>query len=90
MEALQKFSIPISIVIAGAMIAGALFYVNSNRAAGPSQPVQGQVLEKIRTVQSDDHILGNPDAKIVMVEFSDPECPFCKQFHETMDQIIKE
>ncbi|MBI5456309.1 thioredoxin domain-containing protein [Candidatus Kaiserbacteria bacterium] len=90
MEALQKFSVPISIVIAGAMIAAALFYVNSNKAAGPAGPGEGQVLTEIRTVQADDHILGNPEAEIVVVEFSDPECPFCKQFHETMHQIVSE
>jgi len=35
-----------------------------------------------------DHIRGNKDAKITIVEFSDTECPFCKRFHETMKQII--
>ncbi|TSC85526.1 MAG: DSBA oxidoreductase [Parcubacteria group bacterium Gr01-1014_8] len=89
METVQKLAIPISIVIAGALIAGALFFVNS-RPAGPAQQGQGQVLTEIREVQADDHILGNPDAEVVIVEFSDPECPFCKQFHETMHQIVTE
>jgi protein-disulfide isomerase len=26
--------------------------------------------------------LGNPNAKVVIVEFSDLQCPFCKRFHE--------
>lgn len=89
MDTLQKFSIPLSIVIAGALIAGALFFVNS-KPAGPADPGQGQVLEEIRGVQADDHVLGNPEAEIILVEFSDPECPFCKQFHETVHQIISE
>ncbi len=90
MDALQKFSIPISIVIAGALVASALFFVNRGKPAGPANPGQGTVLEKIRGVQADDHILGNPEADIILVEFSDAECPFCKQFHETMHQIISE
>lgn len=89
MDTVQKLAIPISIVIAGALIAGALFYVNSQPRT-PSDPNQGQVLKEIRGVQADDHILGNPEAEIVIVEYSDTECPFCKQFHETMHQIITE
>jgi protein-disulfide isomerase len=42
----------------------------------------------IRPVTEADHILGNPNAKIIIVEYSDLECPFCKQFHNTMHQII--
>lgn len=89
MDAVQKFSIPISIVVAGALIAGALFFVNS-KPAGPAEPGQGQVLEKIRGIEANDHVLGNPEAEIILVEYSDPECPFCKQFHETVHQIISE
>ena len=90
MDTLQKFSIPLSIVVAGGLIAGALFFVNSGKPTGPADPGQGQVLENIRGVQADDHILGNPEAEIILVEYSDPECPFCKQFHETLHQIISE
>lgn len=37
---------------------------------------------------ANDHIRGNKDAKITIVEYSDFECPFCKRFHETMKQVI--
>jgi len=40
-------------------------------------------------ITKDDWIKGNPDAKISIVEFSDSECPFCKRFHETMNQVIE-
>ena len=86
MDTVQKLAVPIAIVIAGAMIAASLFFVNSRPVAGA--PVEGQVAEEIRGVQSDDHILGNPNAKIVIVEYSDTECPFCKMFHETMHKVI--
>ena len=31
---------------------------------------------------------GKKDADITIVEFSDTECPFCKRFHDTMNQVI--
>jgi protein-disulfide isomerase len=89
METLQKLSVPIAIVVAGGMIAVSLFFVNSRPAAN-TDPMAGTVMEEIRGVQADDHIKGNPNAKIVIVEYSDTECPFCKQFHETMNRIITE
>lgn len=41
-------------------------------------------------VTEKDHISGNPQAELMLVEYSDPECPFCKRFHETMIQVMKE
>jgi protein-disulfide isomerase len=34
--------------------------------------------------------LGNPNAKIKIVEYSDASCPFCKIFHATMLQVMTE
>lgn len=88
MDTIQKFAIPLSIIIAGGMIAVSLYVVNSSKAASSGgTPV---VAEEIRGVQDNDHIRGNPNADIVIVEYSDTECPFCKQFHETMKRIIEE
>ena len=35
-----------------------------------------------------DHIKGNIDAKIALIEYSDLECPYCQTFHETMKEVI--
>lgn len=87
METLQKLAVPIAIVIAGIAIAISLFFIYSRPVAGAPATV---VQEEVRSVQKDDHILGNPNANIVVVEYSDPECPFCKQYHETLHRIISE
>jgi len=54
----------------------------------------GTVTEKyegeVPPVDESDHILGNPDAPIVIIEYSDYECRYCKIFQATAKQIIKE
>ena len=37
-----------------------------------------------------DHIRGNPDAPVALIEYSDFECPFCKRFHATVKQAVDE
>lgn len=85
---LQKLAVPLAIVVAGGMIAASLYFVNRQAPAVGGTPQQPTVAEYIRGVQADDHIRGNPNADIVIVEYSDTECPFCKQFHSTMQRII--
>ncbi len=89
-DTLQKFSTPLAIVVAGALIAGAMMY-NKTGATVP-QGAQAPAWEKmtINKVETQDHILGNKDAKVMLVEYSDTECPFCKVFHATAHQIVKD
>lgn len=42
----------------------------------------------ILPVTNKDHILGDPNAKIIIVEYSDTECPFCKRFHIDMHKLV--
>lgn len=95
-----KFAIPASIIIAGVMIAGAVVYSNgtgSERntasvrdALGTEQEQTANVLDNLQPVTNADHIRGNPNAPVTIVEFSDTECPFCKRFHDTLRQIGQE
>jgi protein-disulfide isomerase len=41
-------------------------------------------------VTAKDHIIGNPNAPVKIIEYTDLECPFCKAFHVTMKQIMDE
>jgi len=36
-----------------------------------------------------DHITGNKNAKVTIIEFSDTECPFCKRFQTSMQEVMK-
>jgi protein-disulfide isomerase len=37
-----------------------------------------------------DHIRGNPEAPVTLIEYSDFECPFCKRFHVTVKKLVEE
>lgn len=45
-------------------------------------------LDKINPVTDKDHIRGSLNSKVIIVEYSDTECPFCKRFHDTMKQVM--
>lgn len=82
-----------AIIIAGLLIAGAILLKDNNKGLDNNNP-SAQIDEfkdiKIREVSTDEHIFGNPNAEIKIVEYSDTECPFCKQFHNTMHKIVEE
>lgn len=44
-------------------------------------------LENPREVGSDDHILGNASAKNTMLAYEDIQCPACRAFKPTLEQI---
>lgn len=91
-----------AIVVAGALVAGAIF-LRGNSGVGVARTDQKQQQQgavqppvslnaiSIQPVdETKDHIRGNPNADIMFVEFSDTECPFCKRFHQTMQQVMSE
>ncbi len=87
-------TLPGSIIVAGAIIAIAIIWTQKPMVQSGQQPqlaaatAQSQI--NMRPVTADDHIFGNPNAPIKIVEYSDPSCPFCKTFHPTMKQLMAE
>lgn len=92
---LKDLLIPISIVLAGLAI-GAGLYFSGGTAAQPlaaqpagTQPVaQADTTDKVNPVTPEDHIKGDIDAPIMIVEYSDFDCPFCGRFHDVMNTIV--
>ncbi len=95
MQNIQKVIVPIAIVIAGGLIAGAIYFSGSNGGAknnGKNNIAdiagnQDATSIVVAPVTSADHIQGSPTAKIVVIDYSDTECPFCKRFHDTLKRI---
>jgi protein-disulfide isomerase len=101
MDNSNKFTIPGAIVIAGLIIAGAIYYNKDGSTSQPEkssqekEPQTAQIppsspIENIAPISDKDHILGNPEAQVSIITFTDFECPFCKRFHLTMKQIMED
>ncbi|HEU4677342.1 MAG TPA: thioredoxin domain-containing protein [Candidatus Paceibacterota bacterium] len=88
----SSLGIPIAIVVSALLIAGAIVYTGMNRPT-TTAPVAGVNDPNATTpnpepVTKNDHIRGNPNAPIVLIEYSDYDCPFCRLFHDTMTKVM--
>lgn len=58
-------------------------------APTPSNPSHGGAAPTAEVeVLEGDHIRGDVNAPITIVEFSDFQCPFCSRFHQTMAEVM--
>lgn len=83
----SQYVLPLTIVVAGVLVAGAIFLVG--KMAAPTG--NGGTTGKVTARQYDpaiDYIVGNPNAQVKVIEYADLECPYCKTFQTTMHQIM--
>lgn len=78
--------IPIAIAVSGILVAVAVYVTVKNREPSTSSGTGNPAL--VRPVSASDHILGDPAAKVMIVEYADFNCEFCKRFNQTLHQII--
>lgn len=100
----NNFIIVLLVLVAfvGGFFAGSLWTENQLLRSGVSAPTAAQPtaqvpgeqpappIEKLPEITDADHILGSKDAPVIIVEYSDMNCPFCRRFHPTMKQIVEE
>ena len=82
------------------VLVAVVFYIigsgnNSRTGPVPTQgtaPSQGNVpSQPVKVSEDDDPVLGNKNAKVTIIEFSDYQCPFCRKFWvETLPSIKKD
>lgn len=53
--------------------------------SAPQEPTKAEP----KPVTDADHIRGNKNAKITLIEYSDYECPFCQRFHPTTNELLE-
>ncbi|MBI5079606.1 DsbA family protein [Candidatus Wolfebacteria bacterium] len=89
----NKFLIPAAIVFAGIIIAAAMFYSaknpskNQNAGSGNEKTA---VLAALPQISSSDSVLGDKNAPVTIVEYSDFQCPFCGKFFKETESVLRE
>jgi protein-disulfide isomerase len=91
-----EISTPTAIILAGIIIAGAIIFSNSfefsakkSADVNKNPTIAETELKKVNPPEQDDHVLGDlSKAKVVLIEYSDLECPFCKRFQPTVSEVV--
>lgn len=86
--------LPVSIIVAGALVGGGLFaglYFSrtGGNATASNRPANQHLEKNLKPVTSADHIKGSPSAPVMIVEYSDTDCYYCNAFKPTLDGIMK-
>ena len=88
----SSFAVPVAIIVGFGMIAGAIYFGGGKSPSAVVNNAQTapevQQTTPAPEVTEGDHVLGNPNAPVVIVEYSDFDCPFCKSFHESMNTVM--
>ncbi len=95
----NNLSIPVAIVIAGALIAGALYLgtskgantvaVNNQQGQQAAQQAQGVAVDIAKVKTAGEPFVGSPNAPVTMAYWFDYQCPFCRRFEEdAMTQVM--
>ena len=85
METKSNYSTPIAIVLAGIIIAGALYFGDNKKVAVPDKAITQASATLIEQVKTDgEPFVGNPNAPVVMAEWFDYQCPACRYGDQNM------
>ncbi|PIR69325.1 MAG: hypothetical protein COU47_03055, partial [Candidatus Niyogibacteria bacterium CG10_big_fil_rev_8_21_14_0_10_46_36] len=88
------YGVPLAIIAAGLLIAGAVFFTGNNNGTVASDNnannTGAQPSGEFRMPSEDDHIRGATDAKVTVIEYSDFNCSFCARLHPTLTRIVEE
>lgn len=74
METKSNYSVPIAIVLAGVIIAGAMYFGGNNKAVSPIP--KANLIDQVNL--SGEPFIGNPQAPVTMAEWFDYQCPACQ------------
>ncbi len=91
----KSYAVPFAIVIAGFLIAGAVFF-GPGKDAGISveknydDNVKVENNQVFQITEDDDPTIGSPTAPVVLINFGDFRCKFCAKFQKDIKPKIME
>src|SRR3989338_808559 len=83
---LQKYGTPFSILLGAAIIAAGIYFSKNPFSFSAADPASAP--NRMEVSADDDPVLGAANAPVTIIEFSDFQCPYCRQFwRDTLPQI---
>jgi len=85
---LQKYGTPLAILLGAAIIAAGIYF--SKNPFTPTRVAENPAsgVQRVDVSADDDPVLGEAGAPVTIIEFSDFQCPYCRQFwRDTLPQI---
>jgi len=82
----ETWLIPGAIIAAGLLLAIAVYTI---RAQELTLPPEGDV-SLVRPITEADHLIGSPEASVVIIEYADIDSSYAKDFQQTMMQLMTE
>jgi protein-disulfide isomerase len=94
----EKYNTFFAIIIGALLVGGAIILTKSMPSKQPTPQPQGEqkkitvVDEKItkQFIADDRIVLGNPESKNIVIEVSDPSCPFCHFASGKNPELVKQ
>jgi protein-disulfide isomerase len=86
MDQKNPYLLPVAILAGGVILAGAVYIT---RSGALPLAAEGDIT-LLAPVSPQDHIIGNPEAPVKIVEYSDIDCEYCKSYQATISQLMSE
>jgi protein-disulfide isomerase len=80
-----RFTTPVAVIVGSLIIGGSILgygFIMQSGSSGNATMFTGKAIDP-----KTDMIEGNLKSKVTIVEYSDPECPFCVTVYPTMKQL---
>lgn len=87
MHSKNPYLVPIAILLAGVVLSITVYNVRTDT---DSESLLAGDVTLVRPVDTSDHMLGNPEAPVMLVEYSDIDCEYCKRFQQVLAQLVTE